>query len=259
MAMPAIAFAEGLLAQRQQRAPQQQQAPLPWQPQQGQQQQVQRPQQQQGPQQQGQRPQQGGQPGQANPAQQQQAPVIRDGLTTERFDSWIMEVFRENGVVLWAQARLNVGQDQALFLKWENSNAPHILVVIPQQTLRGTRDFMTQTPGYEIEVLFQSPNPGPSQSQTQIQAQSQQSQSRIQYQILALSDFDFEGNNSISRRGGSNTITNDLTNLFLEASGSIVVEFRIRDQEGRVRLVSRLDCTSSGAKRAIERAIELTR
>jgi hypothetical protein len=211
--------------------------PLPWQAQQVQQ--PRPPQGQQGQQQQQPRPPQGQQQARPQQGQQQQqivSPVPRNGLTTEVSESWFLDVFRENGVVLWTRVRSgnpgfisqNATAQEWFQITWRAGapDEPSVEIILPQQKLRGVRDFIRQNPEYALDVRITS-NSGNG---------------------LALSrSLSFVGDSSVSL-GSVPVVFNELLAMLTKRDEfSLLIELRTQDAEGRVNLVTRLELRLAGS------------
>lgn len=222
------AFTQPVLAQQQQArppAPQRQATPTP--PPAGQDQRLQQQRQGQG----------------AGPGQQQAVPqpqIIRDGVTTERFADWTLEIFRRDGDVIWARAFVRQHEPQIEFaLLWRMGAGlhPKVELSVPETLLRNTRDRISQAgsnAALELRILGQG------------------SQHRI-----ALSDLSFEGNRKIVRE--SSEITGlELMEMLKQSTTTTTIRLWLRPQEGQVEELVVASVSTAGGRAMLQRLEELT-
>ena len=181
---------------------------------------------------------------QVMPPPQQQVPVIRDGLTVERFGpATVLEVFRHLGDVVWVRVKLNSVSvpEHSFSLYWNRTQAhsPSVQIGMSERTLRSMRDLMAQDERSFSEVVISVPG----------------------RPVLSLTGFEFEGDSFLSRQG-SRVISSDFISLIHRTTENISVTTRIRDEEGRLRIIDsqlHIDVALSGFRRALDRANELVR
>lgn len=173
------------------------------------------------------------QQGQMPRQNQQQARPPSDSVLQETHVNWKSDIRTEGGIVTQARAWADdyTGSGSFLVLVWTPQTAtnPSIQVHIPEVNLRAARDFTTRNLGYSIEVVLQAHG-----------------------RIFSVTGFDFSGNTYIER-GGSPIVATDI--IAALAAGDVVnVDFRVRDEEGRVRRIYQRDFILPGARAAIQRA-----
>lgn len=175
--------------------------------------------------------------------QQQAVPqpqIIRDGITTERFADWTLEIFRREGDVIWARAFVRQHDPQIeLALLWRMGAGMHpkVELSIPETLLRNTRDRISQASSntaLELRILGQG------------------SQHRI-----ALSELSFEGNRKVVRE--SSEITGlELMEMIKQSTNSTTIRLWLRPVEGQVEELVVAIVNTAGGRAMLQRLEELT-